>query len=166
MTKGIGKERKKGESCGSYLVLLIDGAHQRSRRRKDLIDENEDGLFWGELDALADDVDELADCEVGGDKILLLVDGCDVGFFDFLADYLFEERKFSGLGKRTDGLEMCFGRERERERERERRRCEEVWLGGLTYGNAISVLLSNPLGFCLALLEGVLVLEFGTHIVV
>ena len=32
-----------------------------------------------------------------------------------------------------------------------------------TYRNAISILLSNALGFCLALLEWVLVLELGTH---
>jgi len=69
-------------------VLLVDTAHQRSRRREDLIDEDEDGLLRRKLNALADDVDELADGEVGGDKVLLLVDGCDVGFFDFLADYL------------------------------------------------------------------------------
>ncbi len=70
------------------LVFLIDAAHQCSRRREDLIDEDEDGLLRGKLDALADDVDELADGEVGGNEILLLVDGGDVGFLDFFADYL------------------------------------------------------------------------------
>ena len=33
----------------------------------------------------------------------------------------------------------------------------------MTYRNAISVLLTNAFGFCLALLEGVLVLELGAH---
>lgn len=70
------------------LVFLINTAHQRSRRREDLIDEDEDSLLRGKLDALADDVDKLADGEVGGDEILLLVDGGDVGFFDLFADYL------------------------------------------------------------------------------
>ena len=69
-------------------MLLINTAHQRRRRRQDLIDEDEDGFFRGKLDALADDVDELADGEVGGDKVFLLVDGGDVGFFDFFADDL------------------------------------------------------------------------------
>ena len=32
-----------------------------------------------------------------------------------------------------------------------------------TYRNAISVLLADAVCFCLALLEGVLVLELGTH---
>ncbi len=32
-----------------------------------------------------------------------------------------------------------------------------------TYGDAVGVLLANAFGFCLALLEGVLVLELGTH---
>lgn len=69
-------------------MLLIDAAHQRSGRRQDFINENEDGFLGGELDALSDDVDELADGEVGGDQVFLLVDGCDVGFFDFFADHL------------------------------------------------------------------------------
>lgn len=70
------------------LVLLIDAAHKRRRRWQDLIDKDEDGLFWGELDALANDVDELSNCEVGGYKVLLLVDGCDVRLLDLLADDL------------------------------------------------------------------------------
>jgi len=60
------------------LVLFINAAHERSGRRQDLVHENEDGLLRGELYALADYVDELANGEVGGDKILLLVDGCDI----------------------------------------------------------------------------------------
>lgn len=69
-------------------MFLVNAAHQRSRRREDLIDEDEDGLLRRKLDALADDVDELANGEVGGDEILLLVDRGDVGFFDLFADYL------------------------------------------------------------------------------
>ena len=70
-------------------MLLVDGAHQRRGRRQHLIDEDEDGLLGRELDALADDVDELADGEVGGDQVLLLVYRRDVGFLDFFADDLF-----------------------------------------------------------------------------
>lgn len=69
-------------------MLLVNAAHQGSSRRQDLVDEDEDCLLGGELDALTDDVDELADCEVCGDEVFLLVDGGDVGLFDFLADYL------------------------------------------------------------------------------
>jgi len=93
--------RKPSSSCGAvstsaagsgvefaYLVLLVYGAHEGSGRRQDLVDEDEDGLFGGQLDPLADNVDELADSEVGGDKVLLLVDGGDVRLFDLLADDL------------------------------------------------------------------------------
>jgi hypothetical protein len=38
----------------------------------------------------------------------------------------------------------------------------ERWLW-VTYRNAIAVLLANALSLCLSLLEGVLVLELGTH---
>ena len=50
-----------------YLVLFVDAAHQCSSRRQHLIDEDEDGLLWGELDALADNIYKLANCEVGWD---------------------------------------------------------------------------------------------------
>jgi hypothetical protein len=70
------------------LVLLVDARHQGGGRRQDLVDEDEDGLFGAELDALADDVDELAHGQVGGDEVLLLVDGGDVRLFDLFADDL------------------------------------------------------------------------------
>lgn len=40
-------------------MFLVDGAHERSGRREDLVDKDEDGLLWRQLDALADHVDEL-----------------------------------------------------------------------------------------------------------
>ena len=70
------------------LVLLVDGGHERGSGRQDLVDEDEDGLLRRKLDALADHVDELADGEVGGDQVLLLVDRRDVRLLDLLADDL------------------------------------------------------------------------------
>lgn len=69
-------------------MLLVDAGHECRGWWQDLVDENEDGLLWGELDTLADDVDELADGEIGWDEILLLVDGGDLGLLDLLADDL------------------------------------------------------------------------------
>lgn len=69
-------------------MLLVNRRHQRGGRWQHLVDEDEDGLLRTQLDALADHVDELAHGQVGGDQVLLLVDGRDVGFFYFLADYL------------------------------------------------------------------------------
>lgn len=46
------------------LVLLVDAAHQGSGGWQHLIDEDEDGLLWAQLDALADDIDELTDGQV------------------------------------------------------------------------------------------------------
>ena len=88
--------QRKGNSVNAHdvkkpiliLVLLVDRAHQRGSRRQDLIDEDEDGLLGRELDALADDVDELAHGQVRGDQVLLLVDGRDVGFLGLFADDL------------------------------------------------------------------------------
>ena len=46
------------------LVLLIDGTHERCRRREDFIDEDEDRLLRRELDTFPYYVDELANSEV------------------------------------------------------------------------------------------------------
>lgn len=70
------------------LVLFIDAAHERGGGWQDLIDEDEDRLLWGELDALADHVDELTHGEIGRDEVLLLVDGRDIRLLDLLADHL------------------------------------------------------------------------------
>lgn len=69
-------------------MLFVDGAHQRRGRWQDLINEDKDGLLWRKLNALADDIDELTDSQVGGHQILLLIDGSDIGLFNFLADHL------------------------------------------------------------------------------
>ena len=69
------------------LVLLIDAAHEGSSRGKDLVDKDEDGLLGGELDSLADNVDELAYGQVGWDQIFLLIDGSDITLLDLLADH-------------------------------------------------------------------------------
>ena len=63
---------------GTYFVLLIDGAHERSCRWQDLIDEDKDGFLGRELDALANNIDKLTDSEIGGYQVLFLVDGSNV----------------------------------------------------------------------------------------
>lgn len=92
------------EEAVLVLVLLVDGGHERSGRGEDLVDEDEDGLLGRELDALADHVDELAHGEIGGDQVLLLIDGRDVRLLDLLADDLHERemsaRMSSGIGER------------------------------------------------------------------
>ena len=45
-------------------MLLVDRAHQRCGWWQNLVDEDENSLLWGELDALADDIDELSHREV------------------------------------------------------------------------------------------------------
>ena len=46
------------------LVLVVDRTHQLRRWWKDLVDEDEDGLLWCELNPFPDYVHELADGEV------------------------------------------------------------------------------------------------------
>lgn len=60
------------------LVLLVYRAHESGSGRQHLINENEDSLLGRQLNALADNVDELTNGEVGRNEVLLLVDGCDV----------------------------------------------------------------------------------------
>ena len=72
----------------TYFVLLVDGAHERSCWWQDFIDEDKDGFFRRELDALADDIDKLTDSEIGGYQVFLLVDSSNVGFLNLLANHL------------------------------------------------------------------------------
>ena len=69
-------------------MLLINATHEGSSRREDLVDKDEDGLLGGELDALADDIDELAHGEVGRHQVLLLINRSDVALLNLLADDL------------------------------------------------------------------------------
>ena len=48
-------------------MLVIDTAHERSSRWQHLIDEDKDSLLWAKLDSLPDHIDELTDCQIGGD---------------------------------------------------------------------------------------------------
>ena len=84
-----------GRCASNYLVLLVDAAHQRGGGRQHLIDEDEDGLLRREFDALTDDVDELADGEICGDQVFLLVDGRNVALLDLFADDLVGEMKLA-----------------------------------------------------------------------
>lgn len=70
-------------------MLLVDAAHKSGCGGKDLVDKDEDGLLGRQLDSLADDVDELANSQIGGDQVLLLVDGRDVALLDLFANDLF-----------------------------------------------------------------------------
>ena len=45
-------------------MLLINSAHKSCRGWKNLVNEDEDGLFRCKLDTLPDDVDELPDCQI------------------------------------------------------------------------------------------------------
>lgn len=120
------------------LVLVIDAAHEGSGGREDFIDEDEDCLLGAELDTLANNIDELADSEICGDEVLLLIDGSNIRFLYLLADDLLRQ----SVHVKTLG---------------------ENGVGMNPYRNAVGILLANAFGFCLALLEGVFVLEFGTH---
>ena len=74
-------------------MLLVYRAHESCCWRQDLIDEDEDRLLGRQLDSLADHVDELAHGEIGGDQVLLLVDGRNVRLLDLFADDLQRERR-------------------------------------------------------------------------
>lgn len=70
------------------LVLLVNTAHQSCRGRKNLVDEDEDGLLGRQLDALADDIDKLANGKIRRYEILFLVDGSNIALLDLFANDL------------------------------------------------------------------------------
>jgi hypothetical protein len=137
------------------LVLFIDTAHESGGGWENLIYKDEDRLLWRELYALADHVDELAHGEVGGDEILLLVDGSDVRLLDLLTDNLYGELVSQRSGEGKGGGKDMAGN-------------AHIRMGAtgdleMTHWDTISVFLADALGLSLPLLEGVLVLELGPH---
>ena len=71
-------------------MFLVYRAHETRRWRKHLIDKDENGLLRRQVDAFADDIDKLADGEICGNQVLLLVDRCNVALVNLFADYLWQ----------------------------------------------------------------------------
>ena len=66
MSQHVHKDRKLADA----LVFLVDGTHKCCRWGQNLVDEDENGLFRGQLDALSDDVDELSNRQILGKERL------------------------------------------------------------------------------------------------
>ena len=67
-------------------MLLVNGRHQSRRRRKRVVDKDENRLFSAQFNALSNDVHELPDGEIGGDEVLLLIQRRNVRLFRALDD--------------------------------------------------------------------------------
>lgn len=87
-------------------MLLIDATHEGGSGRKNLINEDEDGLLGRQLDTLANNIDELSDCQVRGDQVLLLIDGSDIRLLNLLADDLSKPSLVTRRHRRTDEAAM------------------------------------------------------------
>lgn len=70
------------------LVFFIDAAHQGGGRGQHLVHEDKDSFLGRKLDTLANHIDELTDCEICWNEVLLLVDSSNVRLLDLLADDL------------------------------------------------------------------------------
>lgn len=146
------------------LVFFVDAAHECSGGWQDLIDEDEDSLLRGELDALADHVDELTDGEVGWDEVLLLVDGSNIRLFDLFADDLKYTEPVSYRKGAVRGTIRRWMRLQGKLDDTSRASNSKPSSQRVdTYWDPVGVFLANTLGLSLTLLEGVLVLELGTH---
>lgn len=78
-------------------VGLVDVLHRLGRGRECVVDEDEDGLLRRELDALPDDVDELAYGQILWDEVLLLVEVRNIATLGALADDLDSEHVRNSL---------------------------------------------------------------------
>ena len=68
-------------------MLFVNAAHERGSEWQDFVDKDEDCLFRGELDALANHVYKLTHGQIRWHQVLFLVDRRDVAFLDFLDDH-------------------------------------------------------------------------------
>ena len=67
---------------------LVEGAHGCTRRRNDVVDEEEECVFGSKVNALANEEVELSDGQVGWHEILLLVEITYSCFRRFLHNHL------------------------------------------------------------------------------
>lgn len=88
-TKGVLARVGDVQEAVLVLVLLVDGRHQGGGWGQDLVHKDEDGLLGRQLDAFADHVHELADSQICGNQVLLLVDRRDIRLLDLFANHLF-----------------------------------------------------------------------------
>ena len=133
-----GERRRDIKKTVLVPVFLVDAAHESGGGRQHFVDEDEDGLLWCKLDTLANDVAELADRQVRGHKILLLVYSRDIGLLYLLTDDLASVRHRLSREDRRLGL----------------------------YRDPVRILLPDALSLGLSFLERVFILEFGAHLCV
>jgi len=67
-------------------VFLVEAAHGSRGRGDDVVDEEEESVLWPQADPLPDQEVELADSQVRGHQVLLLVQLGDPGFGSALHD--------------------------------------------------------------------------------
>lgn len=76
--KGVFSAVSHVQEAVLVLLLLVQLPHRDAGLGQHLAHEQEDGLLWGQLDALPDDVHELGHRDVRGQQILPLVDVQDL----------------------------------------------------------------------------------------
>jgi len=67
-------------------LLLVDLGHKCGGGGQGVVDEDENGFLWLQFDALADDVDKLADCQIRRHQVFFLVDVRDIAVGRLFAD--------------------------------------------------------------------------------
>lgn len=75
------------EEAIHVLLFFVNVRHESSRWREDVVDEDEDCLLRAQFDALSNHVDELADGQIGGHQVLLLINVRNVAAVRLLANH-------------------------------------------------------------------------------
>lgn len=71
-----------------FMMLLVQQAHGSWGGWNDIVYKEEESILGSQVDSFPDEEVKLAHCQVGGDKVFLLVQISYSGFGGFLHDYL------------------------------------------------------------------------------
>lgn len=82
-----------------FMMLLVQQSHGSWGGWNDVVYKEEESILSSQVDSFPDEEVKLAHCQVGGDKVFLLVQISYSGFGGFLHDYLKKEEEKTSLSK-------------------------------------------------------------------
>jgi len=68
-------------------MFLVERAHGRARRRNHVVHEEEQSILWPQMDSLADEEVELANGQIRGHEVFLLIQISDARLWCLLHDH-------------------------------------------------------------------------------
>ena len=86
--------KRSDQRCGKNkfydeFTYLVEGTHGSTGWGNHIVDEEEESVFWSQMDAFADEKVKLSNSQIRGNQVFFLVQISNTSFGSFLHNYLF-----------------------------------------------------------------------------